>query len=117
LEPEGEWDDTREAPTTTILQPGIVTQVTELGENFPNPFNPSTTIRYALSQDAHVTLRVYDMMGQLVKTLVDGVEQAGTNQAVWNGRNESGASVSSGIYIYRMTAGNFTATRRMLFLK
>ena len=99
-------DETWEIPTATTLF-----------DNYPNPFNPSTMFRYALSEDAHVTLRVYNMIGQLVATLVDEPQPTGYRSVVWNGRNDSGASVASGIYIYRITAGAFTATKRMLFLK
>jgi len=88
-----------------------------LFENYPNPFNPSTTIRYALSEDAHVLLRVYNMLGQIVKTLVDENQLAGYQQIVWNGSNDFGQNVASGMYYYRVTAGNLTATKRMLLLK
>ncbi len=90
---------------------------TALLDNYPDPFNPETTIRYTLSEDAHVTLKVYSMLGQLVTTLVDELQTAGYRSAIWNGRNDSRAGVASGIYIYRITAGNFTATKRMLLLK
>jgi len=102
------WDDDEswEIPTATALF-----------DNYPNPFNPSTTFRYALSEDAHVTLRVYNMLGQLVTTLVDELQAAGYRSVVWNGRNESGSDVSTGIYIYRMSIDNFVATKRMIFMK
>ncbi len=102
------WDEDEswEVPTTTAL----------LG-NYPNPFNPSTTFRYALSEDAHVTLKVYNLLGQLVATLVDESQTTGYKSVVWNGRNDVGSGVASGIYIYRMTAGRFTDTKRMLLLK
>ncbi len=89
----------------------------ELAHNYPNPFNPSTTIRFSLPRSADVTLKIYNTLGQLVKTLVDGYVQAGYKEIVWNGRNDSGASIASGIYIYRMTAGTFTATKRMILIK
>jgi hypothetical protein len=102
------WDDEEswETPATTAL----------IG-NYPNPFNPSTTFRYALGDNAHVTLKVYNMLGQLVRTLVDDYQPAGYGEATWDGRNESGSSVSSGIYIYRLTAGTFIETKRMLLVK
>jgi len=90
---------------------------TELLGNFPNPFNPSTTINYGLSEDSWVTLAVYNSLGQEVTTLVNDFERAGYKSVVWNGRNDSGAAVASGIYIYRITAGPFTGTRRMVVLK
>ena len=107
FEGEGLALDTRvNAPTAT-----------ELLDNYPDPFNPSTTIRYALGQDAHVSLRIYNMLGQLVATLVDQAEAAGYHQVVWDGSSESGEKVASGIYIYRLSAGHFVATKRMLLLK
>ena len=103
---DDDWDETWEVPTTTAL----------LG-NYPNPFNPSTTFRYTLSEPNQVSLNVYSMLGQLVKTIVNEQQAEGQYEATWDGRNETGSTVSSGIYIYRMTAGSFVETKRMLFLK
>ena len=85
--------------------------------NYPNPFNPSTTFRYGLSEPGQVSLKVYNMLGQLVRTIVDEQQVEGYHEAVWDGRNEIGATVASGIYIYRMAAGNIVETRRMLLVK
>jgi hypothetical protein len=107
------WDDDAEWMGLTQDVP----QATTLLGNYPNPFNPSSNIQYALSEDAYVTLKIYNMLGQVVATLVDEPQTAGYKSIVWNGKNESGAGVSSGIYIYRMTAGNFVQTKRMLLIK
>ncbi len=89
-----------------------------LEQNYPNPFNPSTTINFALPQQAQVTLEVYNMLGQRVATLVAGEElTAGHHNVVWNGRNQMGNPVASGVYIYRIQAGDFTDVKKMLFLK
>ena len=88
-----------------------------LSQNYPNPFNPTTTIRYALSENAQVTLKVYNMLGQLVATIVDEPQTAGYKSVVWNGASSSEVAVSSGIYIYTIVAGSFTSTKRMLLLK
>lgn len=88
-----------------------------LAQNYPNPFNPTTTMKYALAQDAPVTLTVYNMLGQKVKTLVDLQQEAGYYQINWDGTNEFGGRVASGIYIYRLTAGKFTSTLKMNLLK
>jgi len=86
-------------------------------QNYPNPFNPSTIITYALPQASKVTIVIYDMLGREVKTLVDNYETPGNHQIVWNGDNNFGAKVASGAYIYRVVAGNFVATKKMVLLK
>jgi len=88
----------------------------ELKQNYPNPFNPSTTIRFLVPAGAPsaVTLRIYNVMGQLVRTLVNGSFAAGSYIAVWNGENEAGVKASSGLYFYELKAGNFTAMKRMV---
>jgi hypothetical protein len=85
--------------------------------NYPNPFNPSTTFRYGLSEPDQVTLKVYNTLGQLVRTVVNDFQGEGYHEAVWDGRNESGAMVASGIYVYRITAGSFMETKRMILMK
>jgi len=89
----------------------------ELGTNYPNPFNPTTTIQYGVPEDVHVSLEVYDMMGRQVATLVNGQQAAGRYDASWNGRNDSGSTVASGVYIYRLTAGTFVESKTMLLMK
>jgi hypothetical protein len=81
----------------------VVPQSFKVG-NYPNPFNPSTTISYQLAKAASVNLEVYDMMGRRVRTLVDGSKSAGYYDVVWNSKDESGSDVSSGVYLYRFTA-------------
>lgn len=91
--------------------------VLELYQNDPNPFNPSTRIRYALPDRAHVRLDIFDPLGKRVATLVDEVRDAGPNEAVWNGRSDSGATVASGVYFYRLSAGRRVLTKKLLLLK
>jgi len=88
-----------------------------LEQNFPNPFNPSTTIRYQIPNDNHVNLVIYNVQGQRIRTLVSSEQKAGYYQIVWDGRNEAGQTVSSGLYLYRVQAGSFVATQKMLMLK
>ena len=95
---------------------------TRLLANYPNPFNPETWLPYQLSEPAEVTLRIYFMDGTLVRTLTLGHHPAGTYQkrsraAYWDGRNELGERVASGVYFYTLFAGDFTATRKMLIKK
>ncbi|MFQ5707617.1 MAG: FlgD immunoglobulin-like domain containing protein [bacterium] len=107
---------------------GIVTDVEEFGpdgvpstfalqQNYPNPFNPETTILYQLASTQKVQLRIYNVLGQLVRSLVDKQEPAGEHRVIWNGKNEKGISVPSGLYIYELKAGDFVGTKKMIFLK
>jgi hypothetical protein len=86
-------------------------------QNYPNPFNPSTTIQYALPKELLVTLRVFDIQGRQIATLADGKQSPGTYAYRWNGRDDRGASLSSGVYFYVVRAGEYSATKKMVFLK
>jgi len=90
-----------------------------LSQNSPNPFNPATTISYSLPEGnpVHVSIRIYDLRGRLLRTLVDCVKEAGSYSIFWDGRDEKGRRLSSGIYFYRMKAGDFVQTRKMVILK
>jgi hypothetical protein len=87
-----------------------------LSQNYPNPFNPSTVIRYTLDVSAKVSLDVYSVTGQKVKTLFSGDQNPGVHHAVWNGRDASGRAVAAGVYFYRLRAGNQAETKKMLLL-
>jgi len=88
-----------------------------LFQNHPNPFNPETEISYNLSHDAYVTLTIFNIVGQKVKTLVDGFQDAGHKSIDWDGMDGNGNKVSSGIYFYRIQAGEYSQTKRMVLLK
>ncbi len=88
-----------------------------LQPNHPNPFNPNTLIRYSLAVPGRVDLRVYDLRGRLVRTLVAADRPAGWQQAVWDGRDDAGIAVASGVYFYRLESGSFLRSRKMLLLK
>jgi hypothetical protein len=88
-----------------------------LAHNYPNPFNPTTTIRYDLSAEAHVLLRVYDAAGQLVRTLVSGPQPAGSHSVVWDGRTAGGNETANGVYFCELRAGGFRALRKMALIK
>jgi hypothetical protein len=88
-----------------------------LHPNAPNPFNPETQIGFSLATTGQVELVVYDILGQRVRTLVSTSMSAGVHSARWDGRDASGAQVSSGPYFYRLRAGDFVQTRRMILLK
>ncbi|MEM1095501.1 MAG: choice-of-anchor D domain-containing protein [Bacteroidota bacterium] len=89
----------------------------ELQGNYPNPFNPTTMISYQLPESATVRLEIYNVMGQLVRVLVDAEQRAGTYRVAWDARNDVGLQVSSGTYIYRLTAGNYSADQIMTLVK
>ncbi|TKJ42438.1 hypothetical protein CEE37_01790 [candidate division LCP-89 bacterium B3_LCP] len=88
-----------------------------LEPNFPNPFNASTTISYTLPQVQPVKLIIYNLMGQQVRTLVNGVQTAGKHNTIWNGNDNFGQTVSSGVYIYRIKTGDFLEHHKMVLLK
>ena len=89
----------------------------ELQQNYPNPFNPSTTIRYSIPTRTHVTIEIFNLLGQHVRTVVDGMMSAGRHQAIWDGRSADGQLVSSGLYLYRMSTEQVVLNRKMLLLK
>lgn len=89
----------------------------ELGQNYPNPFNPSTTISFALPQAGEVNLTIYNIYGQLVRQLVAGQMTTGRHSVIWNGKNERGQQVASGMYLYVLKAGEFTAHRKLVLMK
>ena len=83
----------------------------------PNPFNPRTTISYGLPHDGHVELTIYDLAGRRVKVLVSEHVSAGEHEAQWHGRDEAGKQVASGVYLYRLRAGEFVETQRVVLVK
>ncbi|MEW5795915.1 MAG: T9SS type A sorting domain-containing protein [Candidatus Zixiibacteriota bacterium] len=88
-----------------------------LAQNYPNPFNPETTIEFSLPTPSAVELTVYNVLGQQVITLVSGEYPAGEHRVIWNGDDDSGVPVASGIYLYRLTVGSTVLTRKMMLLK
>ncbi len=88
-----------------------------LSQNYPNPFNPTTTIKFQLPETKHITLTVYNQLGEKVKTLVDGIRSAGSYSVTWDGTNRNGQKVSSGMYVYKIQAGKFTKVNKMMILK
>jgi hypothetical protein len=107
------WD---KAPTASILPSEIPTNFS-LSQNFPNPFNPSTEIRYGLPKASRVTLTIYNALGQEVAQLADEMQDAGYHQMRWNGTNRNGLPVSTGVYFYRLRAEGFVDIKKMLLVK
>jgi|GEM_PF-2613360 len=95
----------------------LIPQDYAIDQNYPNPFNPNTIISYAIPQAGHVKLEIYDLTGRRVCTLINQHQTAGYKSIVWNGRNEFGDAASTGIYFYRIIAGDFTQTKKMVFMK
>ncbi len=88
-----------------------------LRQNHPNPFNPSTTIRFNLPHDGLAKLQVFDARGRLVRTVFDGHRNAGSYAEVWDGRDQDGRGTASGVYLYRLTAGEVVQQKKMTLLK
>jgi hypothetical protein len=88
-----------------------------LSQNYPNPFNPATSISYGLPQDSRVRIEVFNILGQNVRTLVDEDQQAGYKRVIWDGRDRNGRAVASGVYFYRLKAGDSQETKKMLMVK
>jgi len=94
-----------------------IPDVYALYDGYPNPFNPFTTIRYDLPRETEVKLLVFDILGRQVKTLVSENQNAGYQSVQWNGLDDTGRPVGTGIYLYRIEAEGFVETRKLLFLK
>lgn len=106
-------------PSTAIEEPSgdAITVQNHLYANQPNPFNPTTTVTFAMAQAAHVKLSIFDMRGRLVQVLVDEIRPAGNYEVQWSGTDGRGRQVTSGVYLCRMEAGSFCETRRLTLVK
>jgi hypothetical protein len=124
LHPLGKWQGTvwmdaleiKKNEVTDVEDESLPTEYS-IFQNYPNPFNPSTIISYALPKSSFVTLKIYDMLGREVKTLVNSEQSAGILNIQWNGDNNFGSKVSTGAYIYMIQAGDFFQARKMILLK
>jgi flagellar hook assembly protein FlgD len=101
----------------TLSKVAEIPETFGLSQNFPNPFNPVTNISFQVPQASDVTVSVYNMMGQKVADLVEGHIDAGFHQVVWDSRNLQGESVSSGVYLYTISSGNFHTMKKMILMK
>jgi len=102
---------------STGIENNTILQFTDNLKNYPNPFNPETTISYRLAEDSDVEISVYNVKGQKVRTLVNDIFSAGQHSVVWTGDNDLGQKVSSGIYFYKFTTGDYTTTKKMILMK
>ena len=105
------------AGTATVSMQGAIPTEVNLSQNYPNPFNPTTRIDYSVVSDGHVTLNVYDITGRLISTLVDGYVDSGYHSVMWNGSDDNGVKLSSGIYFYTLQGESSTMTRKMVYMK
>jgi len=94
-----------------------IPEVFALHQNYPNPFNPITSLRYDLPEDGLVNITIYDMMGRIVKTLINSSQSAGYKSIQWNATNDRNKPVSAGLYLYTIQAGEFRQTKKMVLLK
>ena len=116
------WMPLLEGLLQALAEMGAIPETTALLPNYPNPFNPETWIPYHLAQDVEVTLTIYDVRGSVVRTLTLGHQPAGVYESrgraiYWDGKNQIGEKVASGLYFYTLTAGDFNATRKLLIAK
>jgi hypothetical protein len=95
----------------------LIPNTYSLEQNYPNPFNPETRINYSLPEPAYVKLNIYDINGTLVRTLQEGTKSAGRYEAIWDGKNNTGNKVGSGVYFYRIQANSFSQVKKMILLK
>ncbi len=109
--------EVRKANEVTNVKDQFIPVSYSLFQNYPNPFNPTTLISYALPKTSHVSIKIYDMLGREVKTLINTEQNAGVNSIQWNGDNNYGSKVSSGTYIFMIKAGEFTQAKKMILLK
>ena len=103
--------------TAVLKSQSVIPDNFELGQNFPNPFNPTTTISFGIPVQSRVELTVYNIRGRKVKTLVDDIMSAGFHEVVWDGTNQQDKKVSSGVYFYKLKSEDITETRKMILLK
>jgi len=110
-------DSVRYGNTLSMTDNDNVPQSFELYQNFPNPFNPETHIAYTLRSRSQVMVRVFDLLGREIRTLIDEIQQPGAHLAMWDGRDKLGRLVSSGVYLYQLRTPEFSQVRKMIFLR
>lgn len=89
----------------------------KLNQNYPNPFNPATTISYSLPENDYVEIKIYNIKGEMITTLLNQPQKAGNHQVIWNGCDESGNTVTNGVYYYQIKTDRFTMTKKMVLLR
>lgn len=103
--------------TVVVANKSLLPDAFSLSQNYPNPVNLETVIKYALPEDCHVELTIYNMLGQKVKTLVNQYQDAGYKIAHWNGRDDKANEVASGLYFYKIETPKYSESKKMIFMK
>jgi len=103
--------------TKVELVNGTLPEIFSLGQNYPNPFNPTTTISFSIAKSGNATLRIFNSQGQAVRTLTNEFLSPGQYQVSWDGSDDLGRQLSSGVYLYRLQAGDFSQLKRMVFVR
>jgi len=120
---DGDLGNEYSYPSNTIFinivsnETNDITAVASLFGNYPNPFNPETTISYNVKNNEHVSIAIYNIKGQKIKTLVNEQQETGQHSVVWNGKDDDNRRVASGIYLYRMKSGTYSSTKKMILMK
>ena len=116
---DGGWESefSNEAVATVDVGSIPLPLVTELNGNYPNPFNPDTDIKFSIHEAGNVRIDIFNSKGQKVRTLINEYMSANFYNVVWNGKDTSGFNVSSGVYFYKMDAGKYTSTKKMILMK
>ncbi|MBX2989861.1 MAG: Omp28-related outer membrane protein [Bacteroidetes bacterium] len=112
-----EYMEVPDIPTSVGNPSNDIPTTFAISQNYPNPFNPTTQFDYAVSSRSFISITVYDLLGREVKSLVSDEKAAGVYKAEWDGTDNAGTVLPSGMYLYRMTAGNFSETRKMILMK
>jgi hypothetical protein len=106
------------SPTSSpVIGPVALPTTFSVAQNYPNPFNTSTEISFSLPISGDISLEIYDIMGNRVKTLVEEYRAAGSYKVIWDGNNDSGEKAASGLYLYKLKAGDQVITKKMIMLK
>ena len=99
------------------IETELIPTVYALKDNYPNPFNPRTTLNFDLPENGLVTIIIYDMLGREVRNLINQTQDAGYRSVIWNATNDYGKPVSAGIYLYQIQAGEYISTKKMVLVK
>ena len=104
-------------PVSVETEDPIIPDEFIVHQNFPNPFNPETEIRFALTKDSHVVINIYNTLGQQIDTLIEALYATGFHSVRWDGKDRNGSPVSSGVYLYQIQAGEFSQVRKMSLIR